>query len=82
MAFVLSRVYLSKEKKNEKDLNIDCSGNQIFIEVITNLQIAIDLQSTPRRSRKLPCKKSHLLADDSSSIRSASLKDMTSFRLV
>ena len=50
-----------------------------------NLQIAIDLQSNPRPSQKLPCKKAHFLADDeleSSSIRrSASLVDMTGFRL-
>ena len=33
--------------------------NQVFIQVITNLQITIGHQSNPRPSRKLPWKKSH-----------------------
>ena len=76
---------LSFERKKEQKRFKYRSLRQLnFIRVITNRQIAIDLQSNPRPSRKLPCKKSHFLADDeveSSSIRSAWLKDMTSFQL-
>ena len=77
LSFCLVSIFHKKKKKR----NMDRSGNELFIQAVTNLQISIDFQSNSRPSRKPPCEKSHILAVDeaeSNLIRSVFLRKMTS----
>ena len=57
MAFVLSCVSLSKEKRKKELGLVDRSGKELLSTFTWTLQITIDLELNPRPSRKLPKKK-------------------------